>query len=177
MSRTKAFFSAICFSSVGLFASAGFAQDFYQPAVGYSQSYTVEPYSVQYMPSQYTTSDVVGIPSVGDSSSLSVPTQTYPTQTYPTQTYPTQTDPAQTYSSVQGSVIQESDLQKGPDGVYISPDYGYAGPGDMRTHLWNDHSADLKANGVSQEKLMSMPMATVQKWHNFFHGTQGRPQE
>ena len=72
---------------------------------------------------------------------------------------------------IQGAVISES------GGIHIiSPCYGYSGPGDMRTHLWNDHADDLKANGISEEQLNSMPMETVQKWHNFFHGTQGKPE-
>jgi len=67
-----------------------------------------------------------------------------------------------------------SNLQMGPYGP-ISKDVGYAGPGDMRTHLWKGHSADLQANGISKDALMSMPMATVQQWHNYFHGTEGAP--
>jgi hypothetical protein len=58
----------------------------------------------------------------------------------------------------------------------ISPDYGYEGPGDMRTHLWEHHGDDLKANGVSKSQLDAMSMETVQKWHNFFHGSEGRPE-
>ena len=83
----------------------------------------------------------------------------------------------------QGSVYQGGYAQGGfiqgeaPMEHIISPDYGYKGPGDMRTHLWKDHGEDLKANGVSKDQLEAMSMETVQKWHNFFHGTQGRPQE
>lgn len=60
-------------------------------------------------------------------------------------------------------------------GAIHSKDIGYMGPGDMRTHLWEHHASDLQANGISQAALMSMPMPTVQKWHNYFHGTEGAP--
>ena len=49
-------------------------------------------------------------------------------------------------------------------------DVGYAGPGDMRTHLWNGHSRELIANGITENKLMAMTVPEVQKWHNHFHG-------
>ena len=75
-------------------------------------------------------------------------------------------------SYVQGGVVQGQDVME----HVFNPNYGYSGPGDMRTHLWKDHGDDLKANGVSKNQLMSMSTETVQKWHNFFHGTEGRPQ-
>ena len=75
-------------------------------------------------------------------------------------------------SYVQGGVSQGQDVME----HVFNPNYGYSGPGDMRTHLWKDHGDDLKANGVSKNQLMSMSTETVQKWHNFFHGTEGRPQ-
>ncbi len=59
-------------------------------------------------------------------------------------------------------------------GIFLK-DVGYNGPGDMRTHLWRDHSSDLEENGISHETLMSMPIESVQKWHNYFHGTEHAP--
>jgi len=55
-------------------------------------------------------------------------------------------------------------------------DIGYLGPGDMRTHLWNDHSNELIDNGITEHKLMAMKVAEVQKWHNHFHGVGGSPE-
>ena len=55
-------------------------------------------------------------------------------------------------------------------------DYGYAGPGDMRTHLWNAHSKELIKNGITENKLMAMAVPEVQKWHNHFHGVEGSPE-
>lgn len=54
-------------------------------------------------------------------------------------------------------------------------DYGYLGPGDMRTHLWNGHSSELIENGITENKLMAMTVPEVQKWHNYFHGAQSHP--
>ena len=54
-------------------------------------------------------------------------------------------------------------------------DFGYLGPGDMRTHLWNAHSKELIDNGITEFKLMAMTVPEVQKWHNFFHGVEGSP--
>ena len=54
-------------------------------------------------------------------------------------------------------------------------DMGYLGPGDMRTHLWNGHSEELIDNGITENKLMAMTAAEVQKWHNHFHGVEGSP--
>ena len=55
-------------------------------------------------------------------------------------------------------------------------DFGYLGPGDMRTHLWNSHSTELIANGITEFKLMAMTVPEVQKWHNYFHGAEGSPE-
>ena len=57
-----------------------------------------------------------------------------------------------------------------------STDMGYLGPGDMRTHLWNGHSKELVANGITEHKLMAMTVPEVQKWHNYFHGVEGSPE-
>lgn len=77
--------------------------------------------------------------------------------------------PFQPYSTNQPSVYTDA------TGALHSKDIGYIGPGDMRTHLWEDHSSDLQANGISKAVLTSMPMASVQKWHNYFHGTEAAP--
>lgn len=71
--------------------------------------------------------------------------------------------------------IQTSDTLDMSNPIILK-DVGYNGPGDMRTHLWNDHSSDLEGNGISHETLMSMPIASVQKWHNYFHGTESAPE-
>ena len=55
-------------------------------------------------------------------------------------------------------------------------DYGYLGPGDMRTHLWNAHSKALIENGITENKLFAMTVPEVQKWHNHFHGVEGSPE-
>ena len=55
-------------------------------------------------------------------------------------------------------------------------DYGYKGPGDMRTHLWNAHSSELIANGITENRIMAMTVPEVQQWHNFFHGVEGSPE-
>ena len=55
-------------------------------------------------------------------------------------------------------------------------DYGYLGPGDMRTHLWNAHSQELIANGITEYKIMAMTVPEVQQWHNYFHGVEGSPE-
>ena len=74
------------------------------------------------------------------------------------------------------TVIQSPNGEQASFPIGFGPnDVGYIGPGDMRTHLWNDHSSDLLANGITNATLMSMPMAKVQKWHNFFHGTEDQP--
>lgn len=57
-----------------------------------------------------------------------------------------------------------------------SRDYGYLGPGDMRTHLWNGHANELIENGITENKLMAMTVPEVQKWHNYFHGAEGSPE-
>ena len=57
----------------------------------------------------------------------------------------------------------------------ISPDYAYDGPGDMRTHLWNDHKNEMMSHGFSQAQVEAMSLQSAQKWHNFFHGTGGLP--
>ena len=75
----------------------------------------------------------------------------------------------------QAGVFIEHGMSYNPTVIY-SKDIGYKGPGDMRTHLWKDHSADLQRNGISHAKLMAMPMPLVQKWHNFFHGSEGSPE-
>jgi len=73
--------------------------------------------------------------------------------------------------------ILNSDTKLG--GVAItgtSPtDFGYLGPGDMRTHLWNGHASELINSGITENKLMAMTVAEVQKWHNHFHGAEGSP--
>ena len=61
--------------------------------------------------------------------------------------------------------------------TYFSNDYGYEGPGDMRTHLWNDHKQEMMAYGFVRAQVESMSPETAQKWHNFFHGTEGLPTE
>ena len=55
-------------------------------------------------------------------------------------------------------------------------DFGYMGPGDMRTHLWNSHAKELIANGITEYTLMAMAQTEVQKWHNHFHGVEGSPE-
>ena len=55
-------------------------------------------------------------------------------------------------------------------------DFGYLGPGDMRTHLWNAHANELIENGITEHKLMAMTVPEVQKWHNYFHGVEGSPE-
>lgn len=167
MLQTQACFLAVCFSTICLFPSAGFSQEFYQPDVTYSQPYVYQGYSDQYEPNQFLTSSVISTP-VLDYDSLGVTT----TETYGNTEGTFVQEPV-----VQGAIIQGSAVQgHGMPEPLISPDYGYEGPGDMRYHLWNDHGDELKSNGVSEKQLNSMSMATVQKWHNFFHGTEGRPQ-
>jgi len=162
MFRTQVCFSLVCFSTICLFSSVGFSQDFYQPYITYSQPYADQVYSDQYVPNQFPTSSVIVSPVLAYDS-LGVSTLSYD-------------------GSIEGFVIQGSAYEapivqgQGAMGLIIDPNYGYAGPGDMRTHLWNDHKSELEANGVSQSQLNSMSMATVQKWHNFFHGSGGRPE-
>lgn len=178
----------ICLSVICLFSlssSQGFSQEFYQSLPTYSAPISYQPYSVQSFPVETYAS------------------QSYPVQSYPVQSLPVQSYSAQSYS-VQSSSLQSFPVQystpvaastqlpayssagtqiqnyasgQGMMDHIIDPNYGYAGPGDMRTHLWNDHASDLRANGVSRDRLNSMSMATVQKWHNFFHGAQGRPSQ
>ncbi len=189
MYRPLSFASAICFATISLSASIGFAQEFYLPVEMYSQSHTsYEAASGHYVADP---TPVFDLP----------PTQVshYESAGAATQTYGG-------FTVVQEGVVQEGVVQEGGvladtvhgatvqggnvygDAIYgsdfhgqettqiISPDYGYEGPGDMRTHLWNDHSDDLMANGVSRSQLDMMSMETVQKWHNFFHGSEGRPE-
>ena len=163
----------VCFLTVCLFASVGFSQEFYPSTVSFSAPTAYESYPVQTYAAQ------------------SYPTQTYAAETYPTQTYALQSSPVQysasnvtaqastyNFSGVQTETYGgfQSSFSSGQGTHVIDPNFGYDGPGDMRTHLWNDHANDLRANGVSRAQLNSMSMATVQKWHNYFHGSQGRPQ-
>ena len=82
---------------------------------------------------------------------------------------------AQYEGTSQAGVVMEHDMSSNPNVLY-SNDWGYEGPGDMKTHLWEGHSDDLQRNGISHAKLMAMPMPLVQKWHNFFHGSEGSPE-
>ena len=162
MLRPQAYFLATCLSTICLFSSVGFSQEFYQPHVTYSQPFAYQEYSTPYMSDQALAYNEISTPVVAYDS-LGVPTETYGSMDG---------------TFIQGTVIQEPVVQDyGMTDLVISPNYGYEGPGDMRTHLWNDHGDELKANGVSEEQLNSMSMETVQKWHNFFHGTEGRPQD
>ena len=161
---------AICFLS-SLSNSVGFSQEYYEtvPTVSVANSY--QPYAFESFPTE-------------SFSVQSYPTQTYPTQTYSAPSYPVEqyvapveiSAPSSGYSSA-GTASQIYVPGYGMMEHIINPNYGYSGPGDMRTHLWNDHANDLKANGVSRAQLDSMSMASVQKWHNFFHGTEGRPSQ
>jgi hypothetical protein len=54
----------------------------------------------------------------------------------------------------------------------VDPNVGYAGPGDLRTHLWNDHSTDLQAIGISYNQLYAVSMDQIQQWHNQFHAAE-----
>lgn len=90
---------------------------------------------------------------------------------------PTQPDFIPQTSEVPGVVyLPSADLPSIdlPAAIFLK-DVGYTGPGDMRTHLWRDHASDLQGSGISHETLMSMPMESVQKWHNYFHGTEDSP--
>ena len=169
MSRTQLNALVICFSTICLFPSVGFSQDFYQPQVTYSQPYVSQGYSAQYISNQFPTT-----------SSVSSPIYAYDSLGVSTQSYGGFGGAVVQGTSYQAPVVQapvgQGQFTQGPGGTLISKDYGYAGPGDMRTHLWAAHRNELQANGVSQGQLNSMPMATVQKWHNFFHGSEGRPQ-
>ena len=124
------FRTQVCFSTICLLSSVGFSQEFYQPYVSYSQPYAYHTYSDQYVPNQFSTSSVISTP-VFAYDSLGVSTQSY--------------------SDIGGIVVQASAYQapviqgQGATGLIIDPNYGYAGPGDMRTHLWNDHKSDLQA--------------------------------
>ena len=158
------FLLVICFFS-SLCVSQGFSQEFYQTLPTYSAPVSYQPYSVE-----------------------SYPVQGYPVQSFPVQDYSVQSLPVEQYAApavtsqlpAYGSAGTSSQVYVPGYGMMehvINPNYGYSGPGDMRTHLWKDHANDLKANGVSRAQLDSMPMTSVQKWHNFFHGTEGRPSQ
>ena len=171
------------------------------PAEGYItetypvQNFPVESYPVESYPTETYSVGSYPIESYSTETLSSVSSEIYPTQVLPAEAYTVEgaqfnfSDanatglPVYEFSEgqtmgqpeivgeIQGAVISES------GGIHIiNPNYGYSGPGDMRTHLWNDHADDLKANGISEEQLNSMPMEIVQKWHNFFHGTQGKPE-
>ena len=72
---------------------------------------------------------------------------------------------------VQPQMVQQASFAApfGMDSAYISQDVLYDGPGDMRTHLWSDHSQDLQYRGISYDQLQSLPMSRVQQLHNEFH--------
>ena len=169
MFRSQLCFSAICFSTICLFPSVGFSQDFYQSDITYSQPFAYQGYSAQYIPNQFPTT-----------SAISSPIYAYDSLGVSTQSYGGFGGAVVQSTAYQAPVLQapvaQGQFTQGPGGMLISKDYSYAGPGDMRTHLWDAHRNELQANGVSQAQLNSMPMATVQKWHNFFHGSEGRPQ-
>ena len=169
MFRVQLYVLAICSSTTCLFPSVGVCQDFYQPQIAYSQPFVSQGYSAQYIPNQFPTSSVI-----------SSPISTYDSFGVSTQSYGGFGGAVVQGTSHQAPVVQtqlgQGQFTQGPGGMLISKDYGYAGPGDMRTHLWAAHRNELQANGVSQAQLNSMPMSTVQKWHNFFHGSEGRPQ-
>jgi len=167
----------ICLFST-LSASEGLSQQYYPSLPTYSvpiQSYPVQSFPTQSYPVQ------------------GYPVQSFPTQSYPVQSYPTaQSSPSQNFSGhsprvAANEILVHVDTSKVKNVTrtvdaygnehFVSKDYAYSGPGDMRTHLWKDHSSDLKSNGVSKDQLMAMPMSKVQKWHNFFHGTEGRPSQ
>lgn len=162
MIRNLISFSAACLM-ISFGSSLGFSQEYYQslptysapisnyqPSQTFSASVNYQPYSVQYSTPVYSAPQTYSTPTVGFSG--------------------TQTFYGGSYGGINGSVFSG----QGVTG-YNASDIGYDGPGDMRTHLWEAHAHDLRANGVSHGLLMSMPMSTVQQWHNFFHGTQGRP--
>lgn len=174
MFRSQLYVLVICFSTICLFPSVGVSQDFYQPQIAYSQPFVSQGYSAQYIPNQFPTT-----------SAISSPIYAYDSLGVSTQSYGGFGGAVVQSTAYQAPVLQAPVLQapvaqgqftQGPGGMLISKDYSYAGPGDMRTHLWDAHRNELQANGVSQAQLNSMPMATVQKWHNFFHGSEGRPQ-
>lgn len=79
------------------------------------------------------------------------------------------------HESIQPDFTSQFFLDSDSPNTIFLKDVGYDGPGDMRTHLWKDHSSDLQGNGISHETLMSMPLESVQKWHNYFHGTEAAP--
>lgn len=167
------FRTVICFLAICFFSTTGFSQDFYQSPVSFSAPSFVQSYPAQSYPVQsYTTQASWSQPFVVDAN----PVQSLPVQ-FSTSNVTGQI-PTYNFSGVQtvnyGGIQSSGFSAQG--GHIIDPNFGYSGPGDMRTHLWNDHAADLRANGVSQGQLMSMSMATVQRWHNYFHGSQGRPQ-
>lgn len=186
MLNSQVSFSAICFSAFCLSASVGFAQEYYQPVEMYSQSYTSYPVETeQYSSDQISISNFTPT-QVSAYESVGVTTQTYGGFTVVQEGGVVQ-ESGVLANTIEGTIAQgdivQGDAVYGSDihgqqvgGVIISPDYGYEGPGDMRYHLWNDHGDDLKASGVSKSQLDAMSMEKVQKWHNFFHGTQGRPE-
>lgn len=68
--------------------------------------------------------------------------------------------------------------QSYPGQVGFRPhDVGYIGPGNMRTHLWVEHSGDLARVGIDYNQVMAMPLDVAQQWHNHFHGTEGPPSQ
>ena len=75
-------------------------------------------------------------------------------------------------------LILNRDTTLGGGAVKITTlnDFGYEGPGDMRTHLWNGHARELIENGFTEHKVMAMTAAEAQKWHNHFHGAEGSPE-
>jgi len=154
-----------CFFS-SLSSSVAFSQGYYEtiPTVWLADSY--QPYSFESLPTE-------------SFSVLSYPPQSYSVPSYPAVQYAAPVD-ISAQSSGYSSAGTPSQIYVPGYGVMehiINPNYGYSGPGDMRTHLWKDHASDLQANGVSLAKLKSMSMESVQKWHNFFHGTEGRPSQ
>ncbi len=183
MSRLQMFSSTICFSALSFVASFGVAQEFYQASPSFNQTYSYPSYSVQELPihgatyvedvhvnqshyvngSAFEMDSVVPVYSSSETYAVEVPVQT-------SNALPTETVSGE-LSEINGKVI----YSEGTMPPLVSRDYGYDGPGDMRTHLWNDHSSEMKQHGISHDQVMAMPMEKVQKWHNFFHGSEGKP--
>ena len=167
----------VLFSAV--FASPGPAQD----SIVYGSPISSGVVSSPSYGSYYSPNVIVAQPSYSQSYATpayysSAPVQSYPVQSYPIQSYPVQSYPTQSYFPSNSTYASGSTgyLSGGGDHV-ISPDYAYDGPGDMRTHLWNDHQQEMIAQGLTQSQVQSMSLATAQKWHNFFHGSGGLPSE
>jgi hypothetical protein len=154
-----------------------------------AQNFYVEPMGTTVI-QQDTMSPIVGVTPFGDvqfQQAYSVPTEPQtvinasPQDSY-SMTYAAGAEiPNQVFGGSQtfysgAATIDGYGQFAGPD-VIVSPDYGYSGPGDMRTHLWNDHQGEMSANGWTQAQVETMSLATAQKWHNYFHGTQGLPSE